>query len=550
MSDAKEFQEKLKALSDAYAAQLPEKLNQIQQAWEALPNSSWDDEGFRKLYHLIHSMTGSGNTFGFKMISEVSHVLEEYLKPLKLAKQVLNPEQRLRIKDLISELHQVVSYRDNAALSQDSLIAINQLGEHARPQRRIFVVEDNHEFADELQIHLSYFGYDVSVFYKLKDFRAAMKSDPNVVVLMDVNFPEDDMAGIKTMMDIQQGREVPVPVLFVSAYNEFKVRLDAALAGGIAYLNKPPSISNLIDKLDELTSSSMANPYRVLIVDNSTILTEYYSAVLEQAGLKVCAVNDPFMVMEPLQDFAPDLILIDIFMPGCNGIQLAKVIRQFDAYVSIPIVFLSAETDLDQQMLALSMGGDDFLTKPIQPQHLVSAVISHSRRSQLLRSFMVRDSLTGLLNHTAIKDQLDHEVVRAKRQGTALSFAMIDIDHFKQVNDTYGHPVGDRVIKSLSRLLKQRLRENDIVGRYGGEEFAVILIDTDAKAAVKVLDAIREDFSKLRHLTEGMEFQVTFSCGVVDIARYDDASKMCEAADRQLYQAKHAGRNQVSVGNR
>ena len=548
MSDAKEFQEKLKALSDAYAAQLPEKLNQIQQAWEALPNSSWDDEGFRKLYHLIHSMTGSGNTFGFKMISEVSHVLEEYLKPLKLAKQVLNPEQRLRIKDLISELHQVVSYRDNAALSQDSLIAINQLGEHARPQRRIFVVEDNHEFADELQIHLSYFGYDVSVFYKLKDFRAAMKSDPNVVVLMDVNFPEDDMAGIKTMMDIQQGREVPVPVLFVSAYNEFKVRLDAALAGGIAYLNKPPSISNLIDKLDELTSSSMANPYRVLIVDNSTILTEYYSAVLEQAGLKVCAVNDPFMIMEPLQEFAPDLILIDIFMPGCNGIQLAKVIRQFDAYVSIPIVFLSAETDLDQQMLALSMGGDDFLTKPIQPQHLVSAVISHAHRSQLLRSFMVRDSLTGLLNHTAIKDQLDHEVVRAKRQGTALSFAMIDIDHFKQVNDTYGHPVGDRVIKSLSRLLKQRLRENDIVGRYGGEEFAVILIDTDAKAAVRVLDTIREDFSRLRHITEGQEFNATFSCGIVDITHFDDAGKICEAADRQLYKAKQAGRNRVMAG--
>lgn len=550
MSDQIEFQNKLKALSDGYAAQLPEKLKQLQEAWESLPVAEWNDESFRNLYHMVHSLTGSGNTFGFKMVSDVSHVLEEYLKPMKAAKQVLSLEQRNRIQDLISELHQVASYRNSTAVNPDELVAITRFGEHARPVRHIFVVEDNHEFADELQIHLSYFGYEVSVFYKLKDFRAAMQSQPNVVVLMDVNFPEDDLAGIKAMLDIQQVRQTPVPVIFISAYNEFKVRMEAARAGGIAYVNKPPSISNLIDKLDELTSSSEVSPYRVMIVDDSTILTEYYSTVLEQAGLKVCAVNDPFQVMEPLQEFAPDLILIDIYMPGCNGMELAKVIRQLDAYVSIPIVFLSAETDINQQLLALSIGGDDFLTKPIQPQHLVSSIISRAHRSQLLRSFMVRDSLTGLLNHTAIKDQLSHEVIRAKRQGTPMSFAMVDIDHFKQVNDTYGHPVGDRVIKSLSRLLKQRLRENDIVGRYGGEEFAVILIDTDEKAAVRVLDSIREDFSKLRHLTEGMEFQVTFSCGVVDIARYDDAGKMCEAADRQLYQAKHAGRNQVSSDNR
>ncbi|MDH4286331.1 MAG: response regulator, partial [Gallionella sp.] len=283
MSDVKDFHAKLKALGDGYATQLPEKLEQIQNAWEKLPDSTWDDENFRKFYHLIHSLTGSGKTFGFKMISDVSLVLEEFLKPLKVAKQPLNPEQSARIRDLIGELHQVASYRDNSAVSQDALIAITRLAEPVHPLRRIFVVEDNHEFADELRIHLSYFGYEVSVFYKLKDFLAAMKSQPNVVVLMDVNFPGDDMGGIKSMREIQRGRESPVPVLFVSAYNEFKVRLEAARAGGIAYLKKPPNIGNLIDKLDELTSSSVASPYRVMVVDDSAVLTEYYSTVLEQA---------------------------------------------------------------------------------------------------------------------------------------------------------------------------------------------------------------------------------------------------------------------------
>ena len=162
----------------------------------------------------------------------------------------------------------------------------------------------------------------------------------------------------------------------------------------------------------------------------------------------------------------------------------------------------------------------------------------------LLRSFMVRDSLTGLYNHTEIKNQLVREVARARRQETACCFAMVDIDFFKRVNDTYGHPAGDRVIKSLSRLLRQRLREVDLVGRYGGEEFAVVLVGVGCEAAAKLLNSLREDFSRLRHVSEGAEFSVTFSCGVAEVAHFDE---VVEAADRALYQAKHGGRNQVVI---
>jgi diguanylate cyclase (GGDEF)-like protein len=284
-----------------------------------------------------------------------------------------------------------------------------------------------------------------------------------------------------------------------------------------------------------------------MIVDDSIALTAYHAAVLEQAGMVVRAVNNPLNVIASLQEFAPDLILIDLYMPECNGTDLASVIRQLEAYVSIPIVFLSAESDLDKQLFAMGLGGDDFLTKPIQPQHLISSVTSRIRRSLLLRSFMVRDSLTGLLNHTAIKDQLDGEVAAAIRQKKPLSFAMIDIDHFKQVNDIYGHPVGDRVIKSLSRLLKQRLCASDLIGRYGGEEFAVVLVDADRMTAIKVLDTIRDDFSRLRHLADEKEFSVTFSCGIADVSHFPDGAKLSDAADKALYKAKHAGRNCVML---
>lgn len=551
MPDSAGLKVKLKALSDAYAAQLPGKLAQIEQLWHQLPLNGWDEESFQTLHRVVHSLTGSGKTFGFAALSDAARVLEECLKQYMQTKSVLNTVQRDHVQALLASLRQASVQQQDADATDNLAGPMPNLRsrQNAGGIRRVFVVEDDIAQAEELRVQLSYFGYEVSVFHVLADFRAAVRQHLDVVVLMDINFPEDPLGGVHAISEIQQGRDEPVPVIFLSSFDDFATRLAAVRAGSVAYMVKPMHAGNLIDRLDELTSIVPRAAYRVLIVDDSTALTDFYAALLVQAGMEVRVVNDPLAVMPVLIEFGPDLIMVDMYMPGCNGMELAKVIRQMDAYVSIPIVFLSAEKDVDKQLVAMDLGGDDFLTKPIQPGHLVSSVTSRIRRSLLLRSFMVRDSLTGLLNHSAIKEQLDREMARAKRQGLPLSFAMVDIDHFKRVNDTYGHPVGDRVIKSLSRLLKQRLRETDLVGRYGGEEFALVLVDTDAASAFKVLDAIREDFSRLRHQADGTEFSITFSCGIADVAQFGDASQLGGAADKALYQAKHAGRNQVCMAN-
>jgi diguanylate cyclase (GGDEF)-like protein len=233
-------------------------------------------------------------------------------------------------------------------------------------------------------------------------------------------------------------------------------------------------------------------------------------------------------------------------MPQCSGIELAQVIRQQDPFVSIPIVFLSAEDDTDKQLIAMSGGGDDFLTKPISAHHLISAVIARAIRSRTLRSEMIEDSLTGLLNHTRILEQLDLEIVRSKRNASPLSFAMIDIDHFKTINDSHGHPVGDRVIKGLARLLKQRLRKMDSIGRYGGEEFAIIFPQTEGKELLNKLEEIRRGFSKLLHRSADplIEFSATFSIGLAQLTdTINTVDKMVQAADKALYMAKEQGRN-------
>lgn len=545
MAEIGDLTAKIQMLSGVYAAQLPEKIAQIEQLWLQIPAERWDDEGFQTLHRRVHSLTGSGKTFGFAALSDLARVLEYDLSLLIQLKEPLNKAQRTHVESLISELHQVILSPTPLMPDHSGVIAITPPQHESLKIRHILIVDDDISFAENLSNQLRYFGYDIRVFNMLSEFMQAINQNTEVLVIMDISFPGDTWGGVTTMQQVQQGRKTPIPVIFLSAQDDFNARLEAVRAGSIAYFNKALNVSRLLDKLDELTLIQVNTPYRVLIVDDSPTLTAYYTTILTQAGVHTYTVNDPLAMMEPLHEFEPDLILIDMYMPGCSGMELAKVIRQLDKFVSIPIVFLSGEKDLDKQLAAMDLGGDDFLTKPIQPQHLVASVTSRIRRSLMLRSFMVRDSLTGLLNHTVIKDQLDREVARSKRQGTPCCFAMIDIDFFKKVNDTYGHAAGDRVIKSLSRLLKQRLREVDAVGRYGGEEFAVILTDTNSATATKVLDIIREDFSRLNHFSEQTEFSVTFSCGVADVQDFNDAIKLCNAADKALYQAKHHGRNQV-----
>ncbi|RFC31785.1 MAG: response regulator receiver modulated diguanylate cyclase [Candidatus Nitrotoga sp. SPKER] len=549
MTDPNVLQSKLERLCDAYAVQLPEKLKHIEEMWEQLSQNSWDGEGFQILYRMVHSLTGSGKTFGFVLLSDAARNLEEYLKQVIQIKTALSEEQYQHIQKLMRELRQVAIYRETLFNDQAGSIAIAPPNYDARSPRHIFLLEDDPEQAEELKVQLGYFGYEVTVFYTLADFRVAMQRTADAVILTDISFPDNSLGGVEVIKEIQAGRDTPFPVIFITVHDEFVIRLEAARAGGIAYLSKPINIGKLIDKLDALTSTLTTVPYRVMIIDDSESLAAYYATVLEQAGMVPMVVHNPLNLIKVLLEFAPDLILIDLYMPEYNGMDLAKVIRQLDAFVSIPIVFLSAEIDLDKQLVAMSLGGDDFLAKPIQPQHLISSVNSRIQRSLILRSLVLRDSLTGLFNHTAIKDELDREVVRSKRHGIPLAFAMIDIDHFKQINDAYGHPIGDRIIKSLARLLKQRLRASDLVGRYGGEEFAVVLVNVDRTAALQVLDTIRKNFSNLRYLADGKEFSVTFSCGIADISQFRDVTKLIEASDKALYNAKHAGRNQVVVSD-
>ncbi|MEB3337619.1 MAG: diguanylate cyclase [Leptolyngbyaceae bacterium] len=542
----KAAQEQLIVLRKAYAQQIPSRVAQMKEVWKDLLES-WDQENLDTLHRMTHTLAGSGATFGFEVLSDTANTLELFLRAIISNGYPPTVEQQTQINALLDSLQEASGDLHPSAyvyqLVEQTFVKHPLIS--TMDERLILLVDEDVFQAQTLALQISYFGYTVEILQHWTEIQAAVLRKPPSAIIMDIVFADGNLAGTEMITTIQRLRDRPIPILFMSERDDLGARLQAARAGGEAYLIKPIDVGYLVDKLDRLTTHQPAEPYRILIVEDDSALAAYYALILQRVGMIAVVVSDPLQIMQPLSEFKPDLILMDVYMPGCNGLELAAVIRQQEAYVGIPIMFLSMETNLDKQMVAMSLGGDDFLTKPIQPDHLLSAVTTRVQRSRILHSFMVRDSLTGLFNHTKTKEQLTVEVRRAQRQNTNLAFAMLDIDHFKSINDNYGHLTGDRVIKNLARLLQQRLRKTDFIGRFGGEEFAVILTDTDGPTALKVLDGIRQGFEQVRHQYEGVEFSVTFSCGIATFPTYLEAIKLNDAADKALYTAKHAGRNQV-----
>ncbi len=539
-------QEQLNALRRAYTLQLPERSTQIEAVWNQFLLNQADERLLATLHNLTHRLAGSSATFGFLGLGDIARTLELFFKAILEGKAHPNVEQQAQVNVLLTALKQACAAPTPITDTLEIIDGKNTpLVESELDNRLIFLVEDDLYLAKDLALQINCFGYEVRIFNQFSELERAVAKEPPAAAIVDVVFPENGLREPEAIANIQRGRAQPLPVLFISERSDLTARLQAVRVGGKAYFPKPINVGELIDALDSLTARQVPEPYRILIVDDDAPLAAYYALTLEQAGMTTVVVTDPLQIMSPLTEFRPDLILMDMYMPGCDGLELADVIRQQSAYVGIPIVFLSRETDFNKQLAAIQRGGDDFITKPIQPRHLIASVMPRVQRSRLLCSLMVRDSLTGLLNHTTTKEKLVIELKRASRRTTRLAFAMIDIDYFKSVNDTYGHLTGDRVLKSLSRLLQQRLRQSDIIGRYGGEEFAVILPDTDGPTAVQVLNQIREGFAQVRQQAEGVEFSVTFSCGIAIYPDKQNTTQLNEAADRALYEAKRRGRNQV-----
>lgn len=549
MSDESDsLQEALRALNLLFAQKLPSKLLEIEEALNQFSDYPGNPDALALLHRLLHTMSGSAGTFGFDELGAHSRKLEIRIKTLLNGAVWTATELQQFIGD-------VRAYLLNATTVPDCVVVPMVPDETVKLEVKsplsplIYLVNDDAILTDAINLQLQQFGYEVIVFNSPSDLSEALRSRMPEVIVLDLGLPAERFSGAEQVEFLRKSQDFNCSVIFTSSSSSFESRLQAVRAGGAGYFPKPVDVVALVERIDNLVVGRSPKGYRVLIVDDDVAVAEYYSQILRDSGMSVEMVTDPAQLFNVMANFRPELLLMDVYMPICSGVELTKMVRQDNSYLDVPIVFFSSEADLGKQLEAVKAGADDFLMKPIAPEFLISAISTRADRYRSLRGLIMRDGLTGLYNHSAIKEELSAEVLIASRNKTDMAFAMIDLDDFKHVNDSYGHPVGDQVLRTLSRLLRQRLRRSDVVGRYGGEEFVVIFPGTSVESACKVLDEVRSAFAVLKQYSDQGPFSVSFSAGIADLSMTAVVDDLIEAADAALYQAKNSGKNRIVLAS-
>lgn len=532
--------ERFRALQEKYARALELNVAEIASLWQEYLQQPTDSSLQESLQRVVHGVAGSAGTFGYAAVSAKVRQLEALLYQMRTTQK--DPAtMRGQVELFINEIEQLTP------LGPD-VIFVPPESEASEPRRSrlVYLIEDDFLLAEELSRQLEVFNWEIQCFGTAVEAISALRKLIPAAIVVDIGLPEGELAGAKAVQQFLASRPgTQLPSVFISARYDWAARLAAARAGADIYLRKPFDGSELAAALLRLTDPE-DEPYRVLIVDDNEILAEHYAGVLAGVGMQTWVLTDPVGVLEAIENYSPELVLMDVHMPRCSGAEVASVIRQDLSLIGLPIVYLSTEIEKRNQIAALRKGADDFLEKPISDPELIAAVSTRAARFRGLASVMNRDSMTKLHNHSAIKQRLDSEYALATRSKQALVFAMLDIDHFKRVNDTYGHPVGDRVIRSLAQLLKQRLRKYDVIGRYGGEEFAVVMPNTNAKQAKEVLESLLEQFTHIVFKAQS-EFSCSFSAGIAAMDETMSMEEMIANADKALYTSKAKGRNAVSI---
>lgn len=526
-----------KELQKKYYLQIPallEALEKASQQWTVNPQRETFDHFFTK----VLDISGSAEMFGHAPIGNVAKSLQAVMSPFFRTHEQPSPSDTKRIIGINQQLISMLLHptEDHNTKIREVLFKA-KIFDHEF--MHIILIEDDPTLAQDIKQKLSSTNFEISVIANIAQIKPHFKDNTSCII---ANLDNLNDKQIQLLGEIEEIRS-SIPLIFLSQDNSIQARLKAVQSGGQAFIIKPLDYTQLLHAIDSLTERQLQKKYRVLIVDDQKSLSDYYSSILRASDFEVLAVNHPeHELMPALTDFVPDLILLDLYMPYCNGQDLAGIIRQIDNLISIPVVFLSAEASSDLQLRAMSTGADAFLTKPVSPDDLLLTVQSRIKRGRAVHDLVTKDSLSGLLNRRESIRRLDEEISRSRRNNTSLTVAMLDLDHFKKINDTLGHGTGDWVIKYFSRSMQLMFRECDIIGRHGGEEFLVIFPDTDSESAQMACKRLKKYIVASE---EDLPAPFTFSGGLALLNKNDDGESILERADIALYKAKETGRNKV-----
>lgn len=531
-----EIAKKLQELTKSYTKNLPSKLVELEHHWQAL-QQKWNNENYVNFYQKVHNLHGSAGVYGFAQVSKAAQKLEVHLKncTYQPAEELYNQLQ-LSYQLLIETL--------KAANLQKQPDATTNIPAHTQP-KIIFLLEKDGCFSQSMALQLNMQGFYTQIFENISSLPA---DKSQAIFIINVEMLDQELTTLLQNLKKQDMlSNTERLILFMSKEDNLEMHLKAIQAGANGFFIIPFQVEDVVDQIQTFYQNT--RHAKVLIIDDNEEIANYYAQIITNAQMVPKILSHVSELDKILYEFNPDLLLMDIYMPQYSGLELATMIRQRKTFESIPIIFLSAENDPIRQLAAMNCGADDFIPKSANANFVIMAIKNRLKRYDVLRNLITKDGLTGVLNRSSIQQRLDNEIALAQRSQLPLSIAMVDLDHFKKINDNYGHPIGDQILKKLCHFFQQGLRKSDIIGRYGGEEFLLIFPNTDQETAKVIVDNIREKFSQETNIKYS-NLVLTFSTGITCAPPFLTPALLIKESDEALYAAKHAGRNQVMVFKR
>ena len=541
---------KLAALREDYIQKLPGKISNIDDLWNKLRYFNWSDEAFHILYNFVHALSGSGKTVGFSALSERARDLEIYLNDTLNSGQVPDENQQEKITQLLDALHVAAENPDTDVTALVEVEPLNNDKNIDRSEKLIYLVDDDEHMAEFLSLHLINAGYKVNVFHQIKDIYEALKQASPDAVIMDIMFPEGSLAGIDTVDNIRAMTGTRTPILFMSARTDVTARLRVVRAGGDAYFTKPVNLDALINKLDECALPDVSEGYRVLVIEDDVDLSEYYEIVLQKAGIVTQVVNQPMKAIQVIQEFKPDLVLLDMNMPEINGLELATIIRQEEQLVALPIVFVTSETNPEMQARAKSLGGDDFLTKPVDDTTLVEVahrqIIKSRHLTKTLKQVSRYDLLSGVINRNSFLADLERVVATTHEKEVCSALLYITIDFFDVIRKQIGLTGLTSLANEFAQRIQQSLEVGDQVSQMSESVFAVLAISPDEASMKKRADLIHKNITQSCVVIDKHKLDIKCSLGIAFISdSTQNVNELLAQAEQAATKENNEDGNQV-----
>jgi len=520
------------------------RVDAIENAAIAVLEGRLTEEERRHAEREAHKLAGSVGTFGFAQGSRVAREVETLLQ----GSAPLGQAEALRLTDAAVALRRELA-RPPSPLTEMPRAA----GGDTRPSRAqvratplLLVVDDDAELAERISMEASARAMRTRLARNVADARVAVADERPAAVLLNLSFEDGARHGLELLAELS-AHSPRIPVVVLTGSGAFADRVEVARLGGVGFLQKPIAPQTAVDAVTGVLHLGQQRRSCVLAVDDDPVILDAVQRLLDPAGVEVHVLDNPERFWESLEEVCPDAVLLDIDMPRVSGIELCRVMRNDARWSATPVIFLTARTEAETVQRVFSAGADDYVAKPFVGPELVTRVTNRLERVQLHRALADSDPLTGVANRRRsdeLMGQLMHLAVR-NRQPFAL--ALLDLDHFKLVNDRYGHGMGDEVLRRVARLLERGFRAEDVVARWGGEEFVVGMYGMDKEDAVRRLEAVLEQLRAEPFDLPGAEpLRVTFSAGIAQFpVDGDDLPALYRVADATLYQAKQAGRDRV-----